>query len=277
MANLRGYPLGAVMLVVLFGGLTACGGSSGSDTPPGGTNGNGNGNGNSNGNGDPEPTLATIQQTIFSPICATCHTGAGAPEGLRLDSEQASYDHLVEQPAQGVPALMRVDPGNPDDSYLVRKLEGGPDIVGDRMPQGGASLSSAQIALIRDWIANGAAREGTGDGATGVVLAGVEDSASGVELTWRFSRSLAEHAQDPHTWQVYLRTDGATRPLTSDEYSYWLDERALILNLPTQADATLEVLFNDPASGLWLDHRGRVIDGDGDGQDGGRYRYVYPH
>jgi hypothetical protein len=110
----------------------------------------------------PEATLAYLQATIFSPICSECHIGSLAPEGLRLSSEQLSYDHLVNQPSQGVPTLLRVEPGNPDDSYIVRKLEGGPGIVGDRMPQGLPPLSSSQIALIREWIANGAPREGEG-------------------------------------------------------------------------------------------------------------------
>jgi hypothetical protein len=54
------------------------------------------------------------------------------------------------------PALQRVAAGNPDDSYLIRKLEGGPDIGGSRMPQGGPFLDQAIIDQIRQWITDGA-------------------------------------------------------------------------------------------------------------------------
>jgi hypothetical protein len=47
--------------------------------------------------------------------------------------------------------------GNPSGSYLVQKLEGAPDIVGLRMPRNGPPfLTDAQVALIRQWIQNGA-------------------------------------------------------------------------------------------------------------------------
>jgi hypothetical protein len=49
-----------------------------------------------------------------------------------------------------------VIPGNPDLSYLVRKLEGGPGITGARMPLGGPPLDPALIANVRAWITAGA-------------------------------------------------------------------------------------------------------------------------
>ncbi len=62
-------------------------------------------------------------------------------------------------PRVEVPALFRVEPGNPDDSYLIRKLEGGPDIVGFQMPPtelGEAHLPQEEIDVIRQWITEGA-------------------------------------------------------------------------------------------------------------------------
>jgi hypothetical protein len=56
-------------------------------------------------------------------------------------------------------ALNRVEPGKPDESYLVHKLEGthvAAGGTGDRMPTGGAPLSIEQIATIRAWIEQGA-------------------------------------------------------------------------------------------------------------------------
>jgi hypothetical protein len=50
-----------------------------------------------------------------------------------------------------------VIPGDPDNSYLVHKLEGGPDIVGARMPNtGGPYLTEGQMAILKRWIARGA-------------------------------------------------------------------------------------------------------------------------
>lgn len=101
-----------------------------------------------------EPTLDSIQKNIFTPKCTQCHSGSGAPQGLNLKKGQAE-GNLVGVASGEVPDLKRVDPGNPDDSYLIHKLEGTQD-VGSRMPLGSSSLSQEQIDVIRQWIADGA-------------------------------------------------------------------------------------------------------------------------
>lgn len=100
------------------------------------------------------PEFASIQANVLTPICTTCHSGAAAPLGLRLD-EGASYALLVNAPSTEVPSLLRVDPGDPDNSYLVQKLEG-TAAVGGRMPLGGSPLPQETIAVIRQWILEGA-------------------------------------------------------------------------------------------------------------------------
>lgn len=107
-------------------------------------------------------TLLELQQDIFGAICTACHTGANAPRGLRLDSADNAYAFLVNQAADEIPELMRVNPGNPDDSYIIKKLEGAANIVGGRMPLGGPYLTQEQINKVRTWIANGAPYTGTG-------------------------------------------------------------------------------------------------------------------
>ncbi len=58
----------------------------------------------------------------------------------------------------GKPGAVRVVPGDPERSYLIHKLEGRADIVGLRMPRNnGPFLSKGQIAVIKRWIALGAA------------------------------------------------------------------------------------------------------------------------
>jgi hypothetical protein len=90
------------------------------------------------GAGELAPQFDSIQANVFTPVCTACHSGAAAPLGLRLE-EGASF------------ALL----GNPDSSYLIQKLEG-TAAVGGRMPLGGSPLPAETIAVIRQWIAEGA-------------------------------------------------------------------------------------------------------------------------
>jgi hypothetical protein len=103
------------------------------------------------------PTFASIQQTIFTLNCAVsgCHLGGSAAAQLDLSAGNA-YSNLVGVASVEVPTLQRVEPGDPDNSYLVRKVEGGPGITGVQMPRGRDPLSAEQIQAIRDWIAAGA-------------------------------------------------------------------------------------------------------------------------
>jgi hypothetical protein len=105
----------------------------------------------------PPPLVAeftSIQENVLTPVCTTCHTGGAAPVGLRLDAD-VSYAMLVNAPSVEVPALSRVDPGRPDSSYLIQKLEG-TAAVGGRMPLDAPALPPDTIAVIRQWIVEGA-------------------------------------------------------------------------------------------------------------------------
>src|SRR5262249_53148631 len=73
-------------------------------------------------------TFATLQRKICTPSCATasCHGGGGAG-GLTL-APGAAYANLVgvspaNQAARDA-GLLRVAPGDPTRSFLLRKLEG---------------------------------------------------------------------------------------------------------------------------------------------------------
>lgn len=104
-----------------------------------------------------DPTLTNVQATILSPKCATsgCHVPGGTgPMPLRTTNE--SFANLVGVASIQKTNLNRVQPGDPDNSYIVRKLEGGPDITDQRMPLGGSRLTDTEIDLVREWIANGA-------------------------------------------------------------------------------------------------------------------------
>jgi hypothetical protein len=105
-----------------------------------------------------EPNFTSIRTQVLQPRCVSaCHTSQGrVPEGgLNLDAAVA-YTSLVNVPSVGRPALLRVAPGNSDQSYMIHKLEGRAGIDGERMPLGGPFLSTAQIQVIRQWIDAGA-------------------------------------------------------------------------------------------------------------------------
>jgi len=103
------------------------------------------------------PTLDCIQQFVFTPTCARagCHLNPGAQQGMDL-SDGTAYANIVGVRSVEDPTLDRVHPGDPDNSYLVLKLEGSLLISGDRMPPGGPYLSQVEIDVIRQWILDGA-------------------------------------------------------------------------------------------------------------------------
>jgi hypothetical protein len=107
-----------------------------------------------------QPTLQSIQTRVFTPVCAVCHSGVGGalPGAMGLTNVATSFASLVGVASTEQPAVLRVAPGDPDASYLIRKLEGAASITGDRMPVGGPFLDQATIAAIREWIADGASQ-----------------------------------------------------------------------------------------------------------------------
>lgn len=104
-----------------------------------------------------DATLSNIQANIFTTSCAfsQCHGGDFPKQGLDLTAGR-SYASLVGVQSQERPALDRIEPGEPDNSYLYLKITGDPSIAGDRMPFGAPALSSDKIDLIRQWIIEGA-------------------------------------------------------------------------------------------------------------------------
>src|SRR6186997_658003 len=81
------------------------------------------------------PTFASIQQNIFNVsdssgrlACIQCHTDQGrTPTGNLVLLEGRSYQNIVGRPSTGKPGETIVIPGDPDNSYIVKKLEGASD------------------------------------------------------------------------------------------------------------------------------------------------------
>ncbi len=100
-------------------------------------------------------------QPIFNRSCAlpSCHIGP-VPAGGQDLTAGVAYSQSVNVPSTQEPRLKRVKPGFPDDSYLVRKLLGGPRISGAMMPMGcpaippagGQCLGPDDIPAIIEWI-----------------------------------------------------------------------------------------------------------------------------
>lgn len=113
---------------------------------------------------DLAPTFSSISTEIFSNpdaagrrACTSCHTNVGRnPAGGLNLLPDAAYAALVGVPSVTNRGQIRVIPGDPDNSILIRKIEGTPGTLGARMPQNGPFLTDGQILIIRRWIALGA-------------------------------------------------------------------------------------------------------------------------
>ena len=120
-------------------------------------------------------TYHEIQHYIFDKSCvnSACH-GSPATAGGLLLAYEVSYEHLVGQrprnPAAAAAGMKLVDPGNPDNSFLLTKLLGPTENqLGARMPLTAGQLHDGKIEAIRTWITAGAPRD--------TQLAGIGDLA----------------------------------------------------------------------------------------------------
>jgi hypothetical protein len=160
----RTRPLWWLPLVMGLAAL-ACGASE----PPasrhtGGTGGTA-GAGGTGGGGGADSAFAPVQ-AIFDQHCVWCHDPTHPFAGdnptfieMPLVADQ-SYDALVGVAAHETCGGTRVIPGDPEHSYLYRKVADDSPCDGYRMPRPGAVLAqplpATDIATIHDWIAGGA-------------------------------------------------------------------------------------------------------------------------
>jgi WD40 repeat protein len=84
---------------------------------------------------------------ILQAHCQGCHQPAKLAGGLNLTVAK----NLFVGGESGTPSVL---PGKPDDSYLIELISPIDEVA--EMPKGKAPLNAAQIALIRQWIAEGA-------------------------------------------------------------------------------------------------------------------------
>lgn len=112
----------------------------------------------SSSSGGPSVSFAKEVQPIFLRNCTygDCHATTSQKAGLDL-SEGKSFDKLVAvKSLQCDDGRKRVEPGQPDKSYIIDKLKGVKLCLGERMPAGDGPLPAADLKTITDWIAGGA-------------------------------------------------------------------------------------------------------------------------
>jgi len=115
--------------------------------------------GNGGGRPDPipaRPTLEDISRDVFAISCSPCHTDRVSGE-LSLRPGPDLHDRLLG-PSFQAPGVARIEPGDPDLSYLWLKITNQHESVGgvgNAMPLTGG-LTDLQYELIERWILTGA-------------------------------------------------------------------------------------------------------------------------
>jgi hypothetical protein len=106
----------------------------------------------------PSVSFQAQVRPIFTAHCTICHSGSFASGELDLASDP--YRALVDRTSLNAfqnRSIPRVDPGRPDNSYLIQSLLGTPGIEGSRMPLARPPLGASLVETIRAWVAEGAA------------------------------------------------------------------------------------------------------------------------
>ncbi|MFQ5742120.1 MAG: hypothetical protein ACE5HV_00885 [Acidobacteriota bacterium] len=106
----------------------------------------------------PTVSFSADIQPVFTNNCALagCHAPPSPAQGMNLSAGSA-FDNIVNVPSNEMPQLFRIEPNDPDNSYLIRKIKG-VNITGGRMPLGRAPLSDEVIQMFVTWVEEGAKR-----------------------------------------------------------------------------------------------------------------------
>ncbi len=217
--------------------------------------------------------LETIQETIFTPICAQCHIGSQAPLGLRLESAQISFEHLVGVQAVGNTVFERVTAFEPDESFLMLKLLGDP-LAGQRMPLGLSPLSSEQIELIRGWIAQGALAAGSKRTVSILKTYVTGNDKSVITIQIEFDGRLNDSDLPQQSISIYQNYFGERYLLAPHDYEILKNDPSILrieIRKSVLFSSQLIINIGEPTSAPLLDHLGNPIDGNKNGSYGGVY------
>ena len=109
-----------------------------------------------------ETTGETLEavQAIFNARCLPCHSSdndEGHPVAdLDLAGNNMPRNTIAARSGQLSDGTLLVNPGRPDESYLVEKIAVDEPAHGRRMPRGRPPLPAEEIETIRNWVLGGA-------------------------------------------------------------------------------------------------------------------------
>jgi hypothetical protein len=171
-------------------------------------------------------------------------------------------------------ALQRVEAGDPDNSYLVQKLEGNAS-AGQQMPPG-AALPQSEIDVIRQWITDGAIddRVVVLDPITVTSLSPMPNAALAAQpanIVAGFSRELNQATVDATTFLLTASggdgtfADGNEVPITAAAITVpAANPQSAVFDLTgvTLADDTYRIQLLGGATNAILDLDGNALDGE---------------
>jgi len=202
--------------------------------------------------------FAVLQEQVFTPTCAGCHQPAALSAGVDLSTAEASHASLINVSAQNAVAEENgwnlVLPGDPERSFLMRKV-GAPGVgEGAPMPPGEHALTEVYRSLLSDWILDGApaaTETSLGDLAACAVL------EERLDIPMAFADPTADcvecHAQHVEEWSMSSHAYAAVDPvfhsmvrLGQHETNGALDQFCVQCHTPIgMATGQTEVVFDE--------------------------------
>jgi hypothetical protein len=88
-------------------------------------------------------------KAILVKSCVVCHKGPYPPMGLSLEPDRIAA--AVNAPSREIPSLKIIDTGDPEKSYLLKKVRGDAGMIGKSMPPENP-LTSEEIEALSAWI-----------------------------------------------------------------------------------------------------------------------------
>lgn len=243
-----------------------------------------------------KPTLASIQEHVFTPICSTCHGGSSPAAGQNLSSLDATIASLINVSSSN-PLFKRVLPGDALQSYLYLKITGD-SRAGSRMPLGQPALDKDSIDAITKWINDGALQTNNvaqstrvsrvsvdSDSSDSSTLAGVSvrqqsdglDAQKNVEVTFWFTHAMNLEQVTHEQILISAANDNNQR--------WWVDASNLTISTSGESSLTLSIsAIASDVSNIHIELNnsniaslsslsGQLLDGDADNLAGGVFTY----
>jgi len=99
----------------------------------------------------PQADIPDNVKQLFKNRCVSCHSGRKPPHGLSWEPDKIAA--AINAPSTEVVSLKIIDTANPEASYVLKKVVGGKDISGRRMPPG-RHLPAADLETLKAWLSS---------------------------------------------------------------------------------------------------------------------------